>query len=171
MERGPVPLRISFLMYAGLGARRCRRFGGDGDRLFANPLGHKSELCARVGRLDEPTREGSKPVTAALAVAGTASLEWTASHDISNHNWAGVAYDAGSLVGGLATGIAGGPKVATSIDPNATPGWSPQSWHAQAYDPAKGYFGGWMGTGPTQSSAGVSTCWRMAEFLFGAGCH
>jgi hypothetical protein len=77
----------------------------------------------------------------ALAVAGTASLGWTASHDTSNHNWAGVAYDAGSLVGGLATGIAGGPKVATSIDPNATPGWSSQSWSAQAYDRAKGSLG------------------------------
>lgn len=31
------------------------------------------------------------------------------SHDISNQNWAGVAYDAGSLVRGLVTGIAGGP--------------------------------------------------------------
>ena len=50
-----------------------------------------------------------------LAVAGTASLGWTASHDISNHNWAGVAYDAGSVVGGLAAGIAGGPTVATAI--------------------------------------------------------
>ncbi|PYX67499.1 MAG: hypothetical protein DMG78_27595, partial [Acidobacteria bacterium] len=85
----------------------------------------------------------------ALAVAGAASLGWTASHDISNHNWAGVAYDAGSLLGGLATGIAGGPRVARAIDPNATPGWSPQSWSAQAYDSSKGSFGNWMGTGPT----------------------
>jgi hypothetical protein len=108
----------------------------------------------------------------ALAVAGTASLGWTASHDISNHNWAGVAYDAGSLVGGLATGIAGGPRVATAIDPNATPGWSPQSWSAQAYDSSKGSFGDWMGSGPTHASAGVSTSaggWLSS--LFGAGCH
>jgi hypothetical protein len=107
-----------------------------------------------------------------LAVAGTASLEWTASQDISNHNWAGVAYDAGSLVGGLATGIAGGPKVATSIDPNATPGWSPQSWSAQAYDSAKGSLGAWMGSGPTHASAGVSTgAGGWLSSLFGAGCH
>jgi hypothetical protein len=93
----------------------------------------------------------------ALAVAGTASLEWNASHDISNHNWAGVAYDAGSLVGGLAAGIAGGPTVATAIDPGATPGWSPQSWSAQAFDSSKGSRGDWMGSGPTHASAGVST--------------
>jgi RHS repeat-associated protein len=107
-----------------------------------------------------------------LAVAGTASLGWTASHDISNHNWAGVAYDAGSLVGGLATGIAGGPRVATAIDPNATPGWSPQSWSAQAYDSSKGSLGDWMGTGPTHASAGVSTgAGGWLSSLFGAGCH
>ncbi len=108
----------------------------------------------------------------ALAVAGAASLGWTASHDISNHNWAGVAYDAGSLVGGLATGIAAGPRVATAIDPNATPGWSPQSWSAQAYDSSKGSFWDWMESGPTHASAGVSTgTGGWLSSLFGAGCH
>jgi RHS repeat-associated protein len=107
-----------------------------------------------------------------LAVAGAASLGWTASHDISSHNWAGVSYDAGSLVGSLATGIAGGPRVATAIDPNATPGWSPQSWSAQAYDPSKGSLGSWMGSGPTHASAGVSTgAGGWLSSLFGAGCH
>jgi len=107
-----------------------------------------------------------------LAVAGAASLGWTASHDISNRNWAGVAYDAGSVVGGFATGIAAGPRVATAIDPNATPGWSRQSWSAQAYDSSKGSFGDWMGTGPTHASAGVSTgTGGWLSSLFGAGCH
>jgi hypothetical protein len=109
---------------------------------------------------------------AALAVAGTASLGWNASKDIRNHNWAGVAYDAGSLVGGIATGVAVGPRVAGAIDPNATPGWSPQSWIAQAYDSSKGSVGDWMGTGPTHASAGVSTgTGGWLSSLFGAGCR
>jgi hypothetical protein len=109
---------------------------------------------------------------AALAVAGTASLGWNASKDIRNHNWAGVAYDAGSLVGGIATGVAVGPRVAGAIDPNATPGWSPQSWIAQAYDSSKGSVGDWRGTGPTHASAGVSTgTGGWLSSLFGAGCR
>jgi RHS repeat-associated protein len=107
-----------------------------------------------------------------LAVAGTGSLVWNASKDIRNNNWAGVAYDAGSLVGGTATGVAIGPSVATAIDPNATPGWSPQSWSAQAYDSSKGTFGDWMGSGPTHASAGVSTgAGGWLSSLLGAGCH
>jgi len=108
----------------------------------------------------------------AIAVAGGFSLGGIAAHDIRNHNWAGVAYDAGSVVGGLATGIAGGPGVARAIDPNATPGWSPQSWRAQAYKSDEGSWGDWFKSGPTQASAGLSTgAAGWLSSLFGAGCH
>jgi len=109
---------------------------------------------------------------AAVAVAGAASLGWTARQDIRNNNWAGVAYDAGSLVGGFATGTAVGPRVATAIDPNATPGWSPQSWWAQRYRPSRGSVGDFMGSGPTHASGGASTgAGGWLSSLFGAGCH
>jgi hypothetical protein len=57
----------------------------------------------------------------ALAIAGAASLGANGGIDISNHNWAGVAYDAGSILGGAVggglgahTGAAGAPALAGS---------------------------------------------------------
>ena len=108
----------------------------------------------------------------ALAVAGTAAIVGTSAADISNHNWGGLAYNAGTAVGGLAGGFAGGARTATAIDPNATPGWSPSSWSAQAYDPSQGFLGSWFGTGPTQAAAGLANSgggWLAS--LFGAGCR
>jgi len=108
----------------------------------------------------------------ALAVAGTASLAVNANSDIRARNWAGVAYDAGSVAGGLAAGFGVGARVARSIDPNATPGWSPQSWKQQRYDPSKGTLAEWMGTGPTHSSGGLATgAGGWLGSLFGAGCR
>ena len=92
----------------------------------------------------------------ALAVAGTAALVGTSGADIYNHNWGGLAYNAGTVVGGLAGGFAGGARTATAIDPNATPGYSPSSWKAQAYDPSQGSLGSWFGSGPTDASAGLA---------------
>jgi hypothetical protein len=107
-----------------------------------------------------------------LAVAGAASLGANVGIDISKRNWAGVAYDAGSLAGGLAAGFGSGAGTAKAIDPNATPGWSPQSWGAQAYDSSKGTFGQFMGTGPTQASAGLANgAGGFLSSLFGAGCR
>lgn len=103
---------------------------------------------------------GTAAVTAglgALAITGAVALGVTSGIDISNHNWAGLAYNAGNVLGGALTGFAGGARVATAIEPNATPGWSPSSWQAQAYDSSKGSLWQWLGTGPTHASAGLAT--------------
>jgi RHS repeat-associated protein len=107
-----------------------------------------------------------------LTVAGTASLAGVAYNDAKNKNWAGIAFDAGSFAGSLAAGMAGGPKLANAIDPNATPGWSPKSWIDQAYDPSKGSLLDLMGKGPTDASAGLSSgAAGWLSSLFGEGCH
>ena len=93
----------------------------------------------------------------ALAITGAVALGGTSGIDISNHNWAGLAYNAGNVLGGAVTGLAGGARVATAIEPNATPGWSLSSWRAQAYDSSKGSVWQWLGTGPTHASAGLAT--------------
>jgi hypothetical protein len=108
----------------------------------------------------------------ALAVAGTAALVGTSGADIYNRNWGGLAYNAGTVVGGLAGGFAGGARTATAIDPNATPGYSPSSWKAQAYDPSQGSLGSWFGSGPTHASAGLANSGGgFLSSLLGAGCR
>lgn len=108
----------------------------------------------------------------ALALAGTAALGETSAVDIQNHNWGGVAYNAGTVVGGLTAGFAGGARTATAIDPNASPGWSRASWKAQAYDRSKGSPLDWFGTGPTHAAAGLANSGGgFLSSLLGAGCR
>jgi hypothetical protein len=138
----------------------------------ARVIGHQAGYVGVVALLSLASHLVPDKLLLGHQLYGTFTEQQRLSGNVRNHNWAGVAYDAGSVVGGLATGIAGGPRIATAIDPNATPGWSPQSWGAQAYDSSKGSFGDWMGTGPTHASGGVSTgAGGWLSTLFGAGCH
>jgi hypothetical protein len=83
-------------------------------------------------------------VLGAVAVVGGVALGLDVSQQVSAGNWAGVAYDAGSVAGGAAVGLAGGGALANGIKSGATSGWSPASWIAQRFNPSLGSFGQWL---------------------------
>jgi RHS repeat-associated protein len=95
-------------------------------------------------------------VLGVLAVAGGAALGYNTIGQISSGNWAGVAYNAGSVAGGAAVGGAGGRFIAQGINGAASPAWSWASDLAQRYNPSLGSIGNWLGTGPNPGSAGGS---------------
>ena len=95
-------------------------------------------------------------VLGVLAVAGGAALGIDVMHQIRAGNSAGIAYDVGSIAGGVAVGAAGGGAIANGIRPWATGGWSPASWAAQRFNSSLGSIGQWLGTGPTAASGGMS---------------
>lgn len=95
-------------------------------------------------------------VLGVLAVAGGAALGYDTIGQIRSGNWAGVAYNAGSVAGGAAVGGAGGRSIAQGINGAASPAWSWASDLAQRYNPSLGSIGNWLGTGPNPGSAGGS---------------
>lgn len=105
-------------------------------------------------------------VTAVLglaAVVGFAALAGDTAIQIRDGNSAGVAYNVGSIAGGVAAGAIGGGAIANGIKPGATAGVSWASNMAQGYKPSLGTVGQWLGTGPTKASGGT------AAGLAGAG--
>jgi hypothetical protein len=98
-------------------------------------------------------------VTGALVVvAGAGAAIWAVDlrQQIGAGNWAGVAYDVGSLAGGVTAGAVGGRAIANGIRPGATSGWGPRSWVDQRYRASLGSLGQWLGTGPTAASGGMA---------------
>lgn len=91
-----------------------------------------------------------------LAVAGAAALGIDVMQQIRAGNWAGTAYDVGSIAGGVAVGALSGGAIANGIKSPATSGWSPASWLAQRFNPTLGSVGKRLGTGPTAASGGFS---------------
>jgi hypothetical protein len=99
-------------------------------------------------------------VTAGLgvvAVAGGAILGIDVAANIRNRNWLGLAYDAGSVLGGAAVGGAGGRTLAESVNGVPSRPWSWRSDLAQQYDPRLGSLRDWLGTGPNPGSAGATS--------------
>ena len=95
-------------------------------------------------------------VLGVLAVAGGAALGYDTIGQIRSGNWAGVAYNAGSVAGGAAVGGAGGRFLAQGINGVASPAWSWASDLSQGYKSGLGSVGNWLGTGPNPGSAGGS---------------
>src|SRR5262249_14877526 len=95
-------------------------------------------------------------VLGVLAVAGGAALGYDTLGQIRSGNWAGVAYNAGSVIDGAAAGGGGGRAIAEGINGVASPAWSWASDVAQRFNPSLGSLGQWLGTGPNPGSAGGS---------------
>jgi RHS repeat-associated protein len=94
-------------------------------------------------------------VLGVLAVAGGAALGYDVIGQIRASNWAGLAYDVGSLAGSAAVGGAGGRAIAKGINGVPSPPWSPASdWAQTGYKPSLGSPWKWLGTGPNPGSAG-----------------
>jgi hypothetical protein len=95
--------------------------------------------------------------TAALgvaAVAGTGYFLYDVGKQYLNGNSAGLAYDAGSFLGGMAGGPAGARMTYTGVNQAAWPGWSAIANEPnQLYQRGLGSFKDWFGTGPTVGSA------------------
>jgi hypothetical protein len=91
-----------------------------------------------------------------LAVIGGTALGIDGIQQIKSGNSGGIAYDLGSLAGGVAVGAAGGRAMASGIRPGATSGWSPASWVAQRFRSSLGSPAKWLGTSPTGASGGMS---------------
>ncbi len=96
-------------------------------------------------------------VLGVAAVVGFAAFAVNTRLQVEDRNYAGIAYNAGSLVGGVAVGASSGGWVANGIKPGATLGLSWSSNIAQRYRPSLGSVGQWLGTGPTKASAGGAT--------------
>jgi RHS repeat-associated protein len=96
-------------------------------------------------------------VLGVLAVAGGAALGYDVIGQIKSSNWAGLAYDAGSVLGGAAVGVAGGGRaIAEGVNGVPSPPWSLRSDLSQGYKRDLGSPGQWLGTGPNPGSAGGS---------------
>jgi hypothetical protein len=112
-------------------------------------------------------------VTGALLLAGGIGGGLTAAstyNDIRSGNYAGAAYNVGSVVGGVTVGGAVGGAVGDSINPPATRGWSIGGDWANRFSPSLGSVGSWLGTGPDATAAGGSIAGaasKVASFLRG----
>ena len=97
-------------------------------------------------------------VLGVVAVAGGVALGWDVRNQFKAGNWAGVAYDAGSVVGSSAVGATGGRALAESINGVKSPPWSPGSDWAQGYrfNFPNGSVGKWWNGGTNPESAGGS---------------
>lgn len=96
-------------------------------------------------------------VLGVLAVAGGAALGYDVIGQIRSSNWAGLAYDTGSVLGGAAVGGVGGRAIAEGINGVPSPPWSLRSDWSQGYNPSLGSPGQWLSTGPNPGSAGGAT--------------
>ena len=100
-------------------------------------------------------------ITTALAVgaaAGAVTFGVDTTMSVQNSNWDHVAYNLGGVIGGAATGAAGGRLVAEGVNGVKSPPWSWSSDKSQIYDPnyPNGSLGQWWGTGPNPGSAAGS---------------
>lgn len=96
-------------------------------------------------------------VLGGLAILGAVVIGADIGTQVRDGNAAGVAYSVGSIVGGAVAGGASGGAVANGIKPGATAGLSLTSNIAQRFRPSLGSVGRWLGTGPTNASAGAAT--------------
>lgn len=92
-----------------------------------------------------------------VAIVGAAALGVDVAQNIRDSNWDGLAYNAGSVVGGIVAGGATGRGVAEGINGTRSPPWSVKSDWSQRYKPDLGTVGDWFGTGPNPGSAAGST--------------
>ena len=110
------------------------------------------------------TTAASATVTVGLGLAGGIGLVSTGINTYQNGsagNWNAVAYNAGTVVGGLSCGVAGGGRALAGL--NGTPSSVPKSWNPFACT-GMGYnsqfLGGsilaWLGSAPTPSSGGLA---------------
>ena len=99
-------------------------------------------------------------VLGAAAIVGGAVLGVDVICNIENHNWNGLASDAGSLVGGALGGVVGGGALAAGVNGEPSPPWSLSSDWADRYQSnfPGGSVGSWMGKGPNPGSAGGISC-------------
>ncbi len=101
---------------------------------------------------------GAGVVSAALfagAVYGGYTLYKDISSNYSSGNTAGLAYDAGSLLGGAAVGYFRGGATANGIKPGASSGWSLSRDISNRFKPSLGLNPlTWFGTGPDAGAAG-----------------
>lgn len=88
---------------------------------------------------------------------GGATALYSAGSDIANGNYAGAAYDIGTLAGSAAAGGLVGGLVGDSINPPATRGFSLSRDLGNVYNSALGSVGSWLGTGPDAAASGAST--------------
>jgi RHS repeat-associated protein len=95
----------------------------------------------------------------AAAVIGAVALYVDSYAHYATDNSAGLAYNAGSLVGGLLAGGLGGRAIASGIRSPASSGWGWRSWVAQRFRPSLGSLTDWLGTGPTGAAGGVAAGW------------
>jgi hypothetical protein len=112
-----------------------------------------------------PAVTASGVVTATLGVTGAVGVVSTGVNIYQNAsagNWDAVAYNAGTVVGGLAVGVGGGGRSLASLN-NGKPSSVPPSWNpfkdtGLGYNP--NYPGGsimeWLGSAPTPSSGGAA---------------
>jgi len=97
-------------------------------------------------------------VTGVVGVVGVVGGVYTFSSIVSNissGNWNGLAFNAGSIVGGAGAGYALGGAAADIVNGGpSSSGWSLSGDLAMGYNPGLGSIGDWLSTGPTASSMG-----------------
>src|SRR5216684_5519013 len=95
-------------------------------------------------------------VLGGVAIAGSLALGVDINRQWAAGNWDGLAFDAGSLVGGSRVGGFGGRTIAEGINGEPSPPWSIRNEYRQLFDPSLGSIGDWLATGPNPGSAGGS---------------
>ena len=119
--------------------------------------------------------EAGAAVAGGLFVAGVvggATTLYSAWTNASNGNYAGAAYDLGSLAGGVGAGSVVGGAVGDSINPPATRGWSFGRDFANRWKPSLGWNPlPWLKTGPDAAAGAGATGGAgagLAHFLRGS---
>lgn len=99
-------------------------------------------------------------VTGGLLLTGAVGGYFTGKSVINNvqsGNYAGLAYDVGSVGGGFLAGSGIGGRVGDAINPPATRGWSFGRDIQNRFDRSKGSVGNWLATGPDAGAAAGAT--------------
>ena len=115
-------------------------------------------------------------VTGVLGVVGVAGGAYTVANtasQISAGNYAGAAFNVGSVAGGAVIGGGGGGRaLAEGINGVPSPPWSLGSDLSQGYNPSLGSVGSWLATGPNPGSAtATATGIGSAISNFLSGCN
>jgi hypothetical protein len=115
-------------------------------------------------------------VTAVLGVAGVAGGAFAVANtavQLNAGNYAGAAFNVGSIAGGVAIGASGGGRaLAEGINGVPSPPWSIGSDLSQGYNPNLGSVGDWLATGPNPGSAAATATGvgaAISQFL--SGCN
>ena len=91
-----------------------------------------------------------------IAAGGAFGLGADIGANIANGNRDGLAYDAGSVVGGALAGGFAGRSIAEGVNRVPSPPWSLKSDRGQGFNPDLGSVWDWLGTGPNPGSAAGS---------------